>query len=73
MSDPPAALAMPRCCYPDCGKPAEFGIYGSSGHFEDVTETCEDHVGALLGTPTWLARENTHWTIYPLPVQERAR
>lgn len=58
----------PHCCYPDCGKAAEFGIYGSSGHFEDATETCVDHVGLLLGTPTWLPRENSHWIVYPLPV-----
>ena len=56
----------PYCCYILCFKNAEFGIYGSSGHFEDVTETCVKHVGALLGTPTWLKVENDHWVVHPL-------
>ena len=62
----PGAEGKPYCCELDCVKDAEFGIYGSSGHFEDVTEACEEHVGALLGTPTWLANENDHWVIHPI-------
>jgi len=61
----------PYCCYindndESCPNDAEFALYGSSGHFEDVTETCEAHVGMLLGTPTWLSKENSHWIVYPL-------
>ena len=55
-----------HCCEHDCAKVAEFSIHGSSGHFEDVTESCEDHVGILLGTPTWLVQENDHWVVHPL-------
>ena len=62
----PGAPGKPYCCYLDCPNDAEFGIYGSSGHFEDVTEACEAHIGALLGTPTWLKKENEHWVVYPM-------
>lgn len=62
----PVATTVPHCCNPECGKAAEFGIYGAAGHPEDCTEACEDHVGALLGTPMWLPRTNTHWIIYPI-------
>lgn len=61
-----AALDKAHCCHTDCDKDAEFSIHGSSGHFEDVTESCEDHVGALLGTPTWLQKENESWSIFPI-------
>lgn len=53
----------PWCCYSGCARQAEFSIYGSSGHFEDVTETCERHVGSLLGTPQWLKKDNKSWTV----------
>ena len=56
----------PYCCHVGCDKDAEFSVHGSSGHFEDVTETCAEHVGALLGTPTWLKKENEHWVVYPI-------
>ena len=59
-----------HCCYPDCGAEAEFGIYGAPAHPDDATETCEQHVGALLGTPTWKLGENTHWLVYPIQQQE---
>jgi hypothetical protein len=62
----PGAPGGPYCCEPDCVKDAEFGIYGSSGHFEDVTEACEDHVGILLGTPTWLDKMNDHWVVHSI-------
>ena len=58
----------PYCCTLGCPKDAEFFIHGSSGHFEDVTEACEDHIGVLLGTPTWLSKQNDHWLIYPIVV-----
>lgn len=47
-----------RCCIMECGRPAEFEIYGESNHPEDYTESCEEHVGALLGTPDWLTEDN---------------
>lgn len=53
----------PHCCDPDCDRPAEFGIYGESGHPEDVTEACVAHVGELLGTPQWLPGHNLSWTV----------
>ncbi len=62
----PGAPGKPYCCENTCEKDAEFSIHGSSGHFEDVTETCEEHVGELLGTPMWLEKENSHWLVYPV-------
>ena len=62
----PRAPGRPYCCHMDCDNDAEFGIYGSSGHFEDVTEACAEHVGALLGTPMWLEKENEYWAVYPI-------
>ena len=62
----PGAPGKPYCCEMHCQNDAEFGIYGSSGHFEDVTEACAKHVGALLGTPTWLPKMNDHWVVRPL-------
>ena len=50
----------------DCTLKADFGIYGGSGHFEDVTEACENHVGELLGSPDWLEKDNTEWTVVSL-------
>jgi len=65
-----AVQKHPRCCEHDCPEDAEFSIHGSSGHFEDVTEACAEHVGKLLGTPTWLLQggkeENEHWTVHPI-------
>ncbi len=58
--------AKPHCCFPDCLKDAEFSIHGSSGDFEDVTEACEEHAGALLGTPAHLEKENDHWVVHPI-------
>ncbi len=60
----------PHCCEHDCTKAAEFSIHGSSGHFEDVTEACEGHVGVLLGTPIWLKAANESWTVFPVTTQE---
>ena len=53
----------PWCCAMGCPKGAEYHIYGGSGHFEDDTQACEDHVGYLLGTPDWLKKDNTEWTV----------
>ncbi len=46
-----------HCCADGCSERAEFGIYGSSGHPDDATETCMAHVGQLLGTPIWLEHD----------------
>lgn len=64
-------LKKRHCCFNrrffgGCRRKAEFSIYGSSGHPEDITETCEKHVGGLLGTPTYLKLENKHWVVYPI-------
>ena len=62
----PGAPGPPYCCYLDCQKDAEFSVHGVPGHFEDVTEACADHVGALIGTPTWREAENESWAVYPI-------
>lgn len=61
-----AVRKRPHCCHPDCLNDAEFSIHGSSGHVDDVTEACTDHVGALLGTPARLEKENEHWVVHPM-------
>jgi hypothetical protein len=65
--DPPTK--KPHCCEQECPNDAEFSIHGSSGHFEDVTEACEEHVGALLGTSACLEKPNEHWRVYPMGVE----
>ncbi len=62
-----------HCCHHDCMKDAEFFIYGVPGHWEDTTEACGDHVGALLGTPAWLTKENESWNVYPIEVSDSYR
>jgi hypothetical protein len=54
------------CCFLGCGKPADFRIEGQPEHFEDYTEACEAHLGALMGTPKWREKPDTHWLVYPL-------
>ncbi len=67
MSDEQTDLVgVPHCCFMGCGRDAEFDLWGSSGHFEDYTQSCVEHVGALLGTPTWLATNNTQWIVVPV-------
>ena len=61
----------PFCCYinpsgKSCGKDAEYEIIGGSGHFEDYTHSCTEHVGAMLSTPAWLTKLNTQWTVVDL-------
>lgn len=61
----------PYCCYINdedepCENDAEYAVFGSSNHFEDVTEACTMHVGFLLGTPLWLDEHNEHWRVYPI-------
>lgn len=62
------------CCFLSdnkerCDHVAEFTIYGGSGHPEDYTESCEAHVGALIGTPTWMEKENESWTVVAIQRQ----
>jgi hypothetical protein len=54
------------CCFPNCEKEAEFEIYDQNERRPDigVTDSCQDHVGHLLGSvpPTestgrWTVRE----------------
>jgi len=60
-------VTKPHCCYDGCTKDAEFSIHGQHG-FEDVTEACEAHVGALLallGYPLDVEAKG-YWNVYPL-------
>lgn len=45
-----------------CNRIAEFSIVGESGAPDDVTEACEEHVGALLGSAVG-AKLNHSWTV----------
>lgn len=63
----------PQCCIMDCDKEADFEIYGESKHPDDATEACEDHVGALLGSPAWLKNQNQSWTVVFLGVLVAAK
>lgn len=56
-----------HCCEHDCGSPADFEIFGESGHPEDTTHACGEHVGSLLGTPAWMDAENESWTVFAIP------
>ena len=69
-----------RCCFigpglrstlKGCTHDAEFRIYAQDGHPNDWTSSCEEHVGAMLGTPTWKAVENQWWRIQAI-VRESA-
>lgn len=71
-NEPPGTMKKPFCCFvsdegKDCGKDAEFTVYGGSGHPEDYTESCEAHLGAMLGTPSWLEKPDQSWTVVLLP------
>ena len=39
-----------ECCFIPCTKDAEFAIYGASSRPDDDTYSCEEHVGAMLGS-----------------------
>lgn len=52
--------ARNRCCFLNCGDLAAFVIYGE--HPDDYTNACEDHVGALLGTPVGHP-DNCRWVV----------
>lgn len=53
----------PWCCWPECKADAVFQIIGGSNHPDDNTQACTDHVGALLGTPQGIAKNNTYWDV----------
>ena len=62
---------MRECCYiyPGgenivCASGADFAIYGMPEHPEDETFSCEEHLGAMIGTPTWRDQPNGSWRIY---------
>jgi hypothetical protein len=39
-----------KCCYIECGQAASFRIeWGPIAHPDNYTDSCEAHVGALLG------------------------
>lgn len=59
------------CCYIEdadhqrCETDAEFDIYGESGAPDDITQACEAHIGALLGShPS--GHQNRSWTVYDM-------
>jgi len=55
------------CCYPNCGKPADYIIFDTQERQPGAGEThaCTDHVGFLLGSipPT---EPIGPWSIYPI-------
>lgn len=59
-----------KCCYltdelVGCGNEAEFTIHGADPY--DITEACEAHVGALLGSPA-TGPLNESWSVmYAFP------
>ncbi len=60
------------CCVWECPKEAEFEIQGLH-HFEDQTDACTEHVGELLGTPDWLSKDNTEWSVRSITRAELVR
>lgn len=52
-----------KCCFIPCDAEADYEVYGESGDLDDNTLACEAHIGALLGTPMHLTRENRSWTV----------
>ncbi len=61
---PEKAMSNAPCCHIPCGELAEFDIYGETRP-DDVTQACEAHVGALLGSPVG-ALENRRWVVVAL-------
>lgn len=58
-------MDTPHCCEHDCSKEADFTLYGSNGYPDNVTHTCTEHIGHLLGTPVGQPPDS-YWTIIPL-------
>ena len=60
------------CCHHDCEKDAEFEIYGVGeglDPYSNVTDACEEHVGALLGIPVDEHERGLradHWRVVPI-------
>lgn len=55
-----------HCCYPGCGKRAEFEIYDSNDRRPDQgTEACEDHLGHLVGGVPPVEPVGP-WLVYPI-------
>jgi hypothetical protein len=61
------------CCEWDCESEAAFHIQGGSGHPDDNTDSCEAHVGVMLGTPDWAQNDNTWWDVSLIPESELDR
>lgn len=61
------------CCLWDCELEARFNIIGESNHPDDETDSCEEHVGVMLGSPDWLETDNIAWTVVDIPETELTR
>ncbi len=57
---------MSKCCAVECNSSAEFRIEWANGP-DDYTESCELHVGPLLGVHPGQAQP-THYRVYPILV-----
>ena len=56
---------MNHCCKPDCGEKAEFRIEWDPPTPDNFTDSCEAHVGALLGHRPE-EPPPSHYRVYPL-------
>lgn len=68
-----------HCCEISCDKPAEFEIITSRSKggiagpdaYSDNTDSCEEHVGRLLGhQPDAVRPEEIYWQVIPIPICE---
>ena len=65
---------MRHCCYlyPDmpyryrCHTPAEFEVVGIPPHPDDTTDSCERHLGVMMGTPDWRKEPDEGWSVFPI-------
>lgn len=62
------------CCQWDCEKEAACYIVGNLNNgVDNDTQSCEEHVGELLGTPDFLTENNAEWVISFIPESELLR
>ncbi len=54
------------CCHVECFVPAEYAIIATTGHPNDYTHSCSDHIGNLLGTVTDQASSEFHYELVPI-------
>lgn len=56
-----------------CKLPATVEIVANTGHPEDITDACDDHIGRLLGTITNHEWGTFTFTVIPLDVTDLGR